>query len=84
MFDDGLRLLESLVGNNFVTHADYLLVVIEEDNRRKLEAKGQRIVDLISNWYTSAKLELTVRNVKAIALKNGMINRTPVGRRRGA
>lgn len=66
-----------MVGNNFVAYAYDLLVVIERDSRQELEVKDQELANLISNWFRSVKLELSVQKIERIVFKCGMINRSP-------
>lgn len=83
MFDGLLRELENIAPNRFAAYADDLVVVISGNSRYELERKGQEVVDRIVSWCESAKLEISRKKTEAIILKNGTIERNPIGRRGG-
>lgn len=83
MFDGLLRKLEEIVPNKFAAYADDLIVVISGNSRNELEKKGQEAVDRIVSWCESAKLDISKKKTEAIVLKNGTIDRNPIGRRGG-
>ena len=59
VFDNLIRKLEGKIGKNVVVYADDLTVVIEGNSRDKLEKKGQEVVNMISEWCTSAGLQFS-------------------------
>lgn len=59
MFDELLKILENSIGDDFVAHADDLVVLVNGNSRRELETEGQRMIDLIMQWCESAKLKIS-------------------------
>lgn len=83
MFDGLLRELEATIPGKFVAYADDLIVIVNGNSRRELEAKGQEIVDKIVGWCSSAKLQISEKKTEAIVLKSEAIERKAIGRRGG-
>ena len=59
VFDNLIRNLDGKIGKNVVVYVDDLTLVIDGNSRDKLEKKGQEIVNMISEWCTSAGLQLS-------------------------
>ena len=70
VFDDVLRILESLVGREFVAYADDLQVIIAANTRRSLEEKAQRMADAVAaGWCRGAGLTLSGAKTEMVFLK---------------
>jgi hypothetical protein len=83
MFDGLLRELENSIGDRFITYADDLMINIEGNSRREIEAEGQLVIDHILEWSWLAKLQISDRKTEAILLRSKEIRRVPIGRRGG-
>lgn len=84
MFDGLLKILETIVKDRFAAYADDLVVVVNGNSRREIEAEGQRVVNRITEWCRFAKLQISERKTEAIILKSDAIVKNPIGRRGGA
>lgn len=70
MFDGLLQRLEREQGQNFVAYADDLLIVIRGNSRKELEINGQRAVEIVVDWCSAAKLQLSSAKTEAIIMRN--------------
>ena len=69
VFDDVLRILERLVGRDFVAYADDLQVIIAANTRRSLEEKAQRVANAVADWCRGAGLTLSGAKTEMVFLK---------------
>ena len=76
VFDEVLRILTHIVGeDNVVAYADDLLVLISGNTRKELEDRGQKVVNTLETWCGFAKLRLSEGKTEMIMVKHGACNR---------
>ena len=72
MFDEVLRILTHIVGeDNVVAYADDLLVLVSGNTRKELEDRAQEVVNTLETWCGSAKLQLSAGKTEMIMMKHG-------------
>lgn len=67
--DEVLLLLEVL-GASVTAYADDIVIIIEENSRRKLERKAQQLVDILNDWCVRQGLEISKTKTEMIVLKS--------------
>ena len=76
MFDEVLRILTHIVGeDNAIAYADDLMVLVSGNTRKELEDRGQEVINTQETWCRFAKLQLSEGKTEMIMMEHGTFNR---------